>query len=112
AIAGQIVIAIPMAAITKSALAPVTGLLVAMIIRSFLLRVYSNAPFELKTSSGSVADLLPFSGWFSLSRALNYVATQIDTLLIGGVVGVNAAAYYGRAFQLITAPANLIGQAL
>ena len=57
-------------------------------------------------------DLMYFGGGFTLAKIANYVALQGDNLVVGRTLGAAALGFYGRAYQLMTAPAHAIGLVL
>lgn len=60
----------------------------------------------------TIAELLHFSGGFTLASIGNYVAGQGDSLVIGRWLGAEALGIYGRAYQLMTMPAMFVGDVL
>lgn len=60
----------------------------------------------------ALADLMFFGGGFTAARVGNYVAGQIDNLVVGRWMGPEALGVYGQAYRLMTAPANFFGQVL
>lgn len=57
-------------------------------------------------------ELLYFGGGFTLARVCNYLAGQIDRLVVGRWLGAQALGVYALASQLMTAPAVIFGQIL
>lgn len=57
-------------------------------------------------------ELMSFSGGFLLARIGNYAAGNGDNLVVGRWLGAAALGVYDRAYQLMAAPAMLLGQAL
>lgn len=57
-------------------------------------------------------ELVYFGGGFTLARIANYLALQGDNLVVGRMLGLPALGLYGRAYQLMSAPASLFGQVL
>jgi len=64
--------------------------------------------FERRT----IGELFYFGGGFTLARIGNYLAGQADKLVVGRWLGAQALGLYSLAYQLITAPAILVGQVL
>ncbi|WP_413378015.1 lipopolysaccharide biosynthesis protein [Alkalihalobacillus sp. 1P02AB] len=60
----------------------------------------------------SVKELMYFGGGFTLARVFNYAATQGDNIVIGRLLGPTVLGLYGRIYQLMVMPANVIGQVL
>ena len=57
-------------------------------------------------------ELMYFGGGFTMAKIANYVALQGDNLVVGRTLGPAALGFYGRAYQLMTAPAHGIGLVL
>jgi O-antigen/teichoic acid export membrane protein len=57
-------------------------------------------------------ELMSFSGGFLLARIGNYAAGNGDNLVVARWLGAAALGVYDRAYQLMAAPAMLLGQAL
>jgi PST family polysaccharide transporter len=60
----------------------------------------------------ALKDLMYFGGGFTLAKIANYIALQGDNLVVGRTLGPAALGFYGRAYQLMTAPAHGIGLVL
>ena len=58
------------------------------------------------------ADLLGFSSGFTAGRFSNYLAGQGEHLVLSYSLGAAALGVYGRAYQLMAAPAVLLGNVL
>jgi O-antigen/teichoic acid export membrane protein len=59
-----------------------------------------------------LGEILAFTGGFSLGRIGNYAAVNGDYLVVVRWLGVAALGLYERAYQLMAAPATLVGQVL
>ena len=57
-------------------------------------------------------ELLYFGGGYTAARLGNYVAGMGDSLVVGRFLGADALGLYGRAYQLMSAPAVLLGTAV
>jgi PST family polysaccharide transporter len=82
------------------------------VLQTALLLAASPHPKRPLLERRSLRDLLGFGGGFTLGRLGNYVAGQADYLVVGRVLGPVALGVYGRAYQLMAAPANILGQVL
>lgn len=60
----------------------------------------------------ATADLVHFGGGFTLARVGNYFGVQGDNLVVGRLMGAVPLGVYGRAYQLMAAPAGFFGQIL
>lgn len=60
-------------------------------------------------SAKETRELLNFGVGFSLARFFNYLATQADNLVVGRWLGAEALGIYGRAYQCLMMPANMVG---
>ncbi len=57
-------------------------------------------------------ELMFFGGGFTLAKFLNYTAHQGDNIVVGRWLGAEALGLYGRAYQLLVVPVNLMGSVL
>jgi PST family polysaccharide transporter len=57
-------------------------------------------------------ELMYFGGGFTAAKIANYLALQGDNLVVGRWLGPVALGLYGRAYQLMSVPAVLFGEAL
>ena len=90
----------------------VCGQLVQMLMRTdMVFTSISWRPRAVCTRS-AMRDLFHFSAGLTVARLLNYIATTGDNMVVGRVLGANALGIYGRAYQLMSQPANLIGNVL
>jgi O-antigen/teichoic acid export membrane protein len=73
---------------------------------------YSYAPEKISLSFDRTAfrELSRIGSAFTIAAAANLVALQGDNLIVGQTLGAKALGYYGRAYQLMTIPANALGQ--
>ena len=60
----------------------------------------------------AMRELLYFGGGFTLARIGNYLAGQGDNLVVGRSLGPIALGLYAHAYNLMAAPAILVGQVL
>jgi PST family polysaccharide transporter len=60
----------------------------------------------------AISELLYFGAGFTLARVLNFAAGHGDNLVVGRGLGAHALGVYGHAYQLMAAPAMLVGQVL
>ncbi|OTN75864.1 hypothetical protein A5886_000940 [Enterococcus sp. 8G7_MSG3316] len=65
---------------------------------------------NLKIFIGNLRQMARFGFGYSISRFLNVTTGQIDYLVVSKTMGTTSLGIYSRAFQLMTIPANLIGQ--
>lgn len=61
---------------------------------------------------GSVKELMVFGGGFTLTRIFNYIAMQGDNYIVNKTMGSEQLGYYGKAYNLLNYPANLVGQTI
>lgn len=61
---------------------------------------------------GSVKELMVFGGGFTLARIFNYIALQGDNYVVNKTMGSQYLGFYGKAYNLLNYPANLVGQTI
>jgi PST family polysaccharide transporter len=86
--------------------------LVQVLLKTASLLVVRPHPKSPSLERGAVEDLLYFGGGFTAARIGNYLAVQGDNLVVGRMLGAEALGIYGRAYQLMAAPAMAFGQIL
>ena len=86
------------------------GALAEVTIKAVTLAVMVRAPIAPILHGPSVRRVLSTGASFSLSRILNYVATSADKVIAGRYLGAAALGLYGRAYHLMSVPADLYGR--
>ena len=83
-----------------------------MLLRSVL--VFFCHPWRpgLRFSRAAFGELLHFSGGMTIGRVANYAASNGDNLVVGRYLGADDLGIYGRAYQIMVAPAAMIGNVL
>ncbi len=81
-------------------------------LKTILLLAVQPHPKRPLLQGRAFRELLFFGGGFTIARFSNYLASQGDNLVIGRWLGPVALGIYGRAYQLMQAPASLLGQVL
>jgi PST family polysaccharide transporter len=66
-------------------------------------------PIRPLFNSKAIKEIMGFGVGVSLSRIGNYFANQGDRMVIGKWLGPEPLGIYGRAYQLVLVPANLLG---
>lgn len=64
---------------------------------------------RLRIERRAFQELMYFGGGFTIARIANYLAVQGDNLVVGRILGPAALGIYGRAYQLMAAPAYGFG---
>ncbi len=81
-------------------------------LQALLVALARRDALGLAFSRPAAARLLRFGAGFSLARLANYAANQADNVVVGRGLGADALGAYGRAYQFMMLPANLIGTVL
>ena len=63
-------------------------------------------------SAGHFKELIGFGGWFTAAHLCNYSAGQADNVVVGKMLGTESLGVYGRAYNLMVKPVELVGSAL
>jgi O-antigen/teichoic acid export membrane protein/peptidoglycan/LPS O-acetylase OafA/YrhL len=90
----------------------VAGQVAQMIVRTAMLFGFHEWRPRLACERGAMRDLRRFSSGMTVARLANYVATNGDNVIVGRYLGASALGVYGRAYQLMSQPANLVGNVL
>jgi O-antigen/teichoic acid export membrane protein len=86
------------------------GALAEVAIKAVTLAVMVRPPLLPMLHGPSLRRVLTTGASFSLSRILNYVATSADKVIAGRYLGAAALGLYGRAYHLMSVPADLYGR--
>ena len=86
------------------------GALAEVAIKAVTLALAVRAPMAPMLYGPSLRRLLSMGASFSLSRILNYIATSADKVIAGRYLGAAALGLYGRAYHLMSVPADLYGR--
>lgn len=81
-------------------------------MRAVLLGLFARHRWSLGFHRSEARDLLNYGAAFSLGKVGHFAATQGDNFIVARFLGVADLAFYSRAFQFVTLPANLLGGAL
>jgi PST family polysaccharide transporter len=105
-------VGITLAALGFGVWALVGAHLAQMVLKTVLLLLVRPHPAAPQLDRRACGELLYFGGGFTASRFSNYLAGQGEHLVIGRWLGAVALGVYGRAYQLMAAPAVLFGNVL
>lgn len=78
-------------------------------IKTVLINSLTESRGPWRTSKAGLTDVLSFGFGDTLGQLANFLANQLDNILIGKLIGVSALGVYGRAYQISIMPVNLIG---
>jgi PST family polysaccharide transporter len=81
-------------------------------IQTAMLVAYRRHAIRWTAPRWAMRDLLIFGSGHTLGRYLNYAALQGDFVVVGRCISDGALGVYGRAYQLATAPAMIVGGVL
>jgi O-antigen/teichoic acid export membrane protein len=79
------------------------------LLKTAMLLVSQPLSFRLRIERRAFRELMYFGGGFTIARIANYLAVQGDNLVVGRALGSVALGIYGRAYQLMAAPAHGFG---
>ena len=86
--------------------------LLQLTLKSSMFIIYAGWLPRIGWDGAAAKELVGFSGGITVARLANHLATNGDNLVVGARLGEAALGFYGRAYQIMVAPANLIGQVL
>jgi PST family polysaccharide transporter len=86
------------------------GALADVAIKAVTLALMVRPPLAPMLHGPSLRRVLTTGASFSVSRILNYIALSADKIVAGRVLGAGALGLYGRAYQLMSVPADLYGR--
>jgi PST family polysaccharide transporter len=111
-VAGYGAVGVTLAALGFGAWALVGAHLTQTLLKTVLMILARPHPAWPLLDRRACGELLYFGGGFTASRFSNYLAGQGEHLVIGRCLGAVALGVYGRAYQLMAAPAVLFGNVL
>lgn len=79
------------------------------LLKTAMLMVSEPPPLGFRIERKAFRELMYFGGGFTIARIANYLAVQGDNLVVGRILGPAALGIYGRAYQLMAAPAHGFG---
>ena len=79
------------------------------LLKTAMLLVSQPVVFRFRVERLAFRELMYFGGGFTIARIANYLAVQGDNLVVGRALGPAALGVYGRAYQLMAAPAHGFG---
>lgn len=109
---GYGVVGIALAYAGYGAWALVAAELVKVLARTAILLGGQHGRARPGWDTGAFRELMYFGGGFTVARIANYLAVQGDNLVVGRALGPAALGVYGRAYQLMAAPAAALGDVL
>lgn len=89
----------------------VAGEISEAVFRSVIL-LRSRARPRLMLERRALSELLYFGSGFTIAKVANFFAVNGDNLVVGRMLGAAALGLYGRAYQLMSAPAASFGTVL
>lgn len=102
-------VALPMAFWGFGAWALATGLMTQVVARTISLIILHPPAIALLPSSVEARELLRTGYGFSAGQIGNFVATQVDYVIVGRYLGPEALGFYNRAYQFLLLPAQVFG---
>lgn len=90
----------------------VGALVIQHFLRMVMLLLGQPHPKRLMLERRAIGELLYFGGGFTLARICNYLASQVDRLVVGRWLGAETLGVYSLSSQLMTTPAVIVGQIL
>lgn len=90
----------------------VYGFIIRQAFNSFLLSIYSSLRLTYYFNFESIKNLLKFSSFVFADRIFNYFFRNLDNIIVGKFLGVEALGFYSLAYNLMLFPVSNIAQAL
>lgn len=109
---GYGIISIVFAVMGYGAWSLVYGIVSQSVMQSIGILYYSRHTKKTNIDFKCAKELLNYGGGFTIGKIGNYFALQGDNIVIAKLLGANALGIYGRAYQMMVLPANLVGTAV
>lgn len=111
-VVGYAGVAITLALLDFGVWSLVAGTVVSILLQSAAALWAAPPRFPLSLSGRETRELLGFGGGVSLNNTVNYLAANVDYLVIGKFLDATLLGLYTRAFQLVTMPLSKIAATL
>jgi O-antigen/teichoic acid export membrane protein len=105
-------VGVTLAVLDQGVWALVAANIAQVLLRTIMLLRACRTPLLGRGDRESARHILHFGTGFTMAKVLNYVAGQGDYFVIGRWMSADALGNYGRAYQLVGMPAQLIGQVM
>lgn len=105
-------VAVVLALLGWGAWALILSILVQYVAQTFYVLSIERMGFHFRITKESVKELMVFGCGFTLTRIFNYIAMQGDNYIVNKTMGATQLGYYGKAYNLLNYPANLVGQTI
>lgn len=109
---GYVGVAIVMALLGHGVWSLVFGTVVSLILQALLVLLAEPPRLRLSLAKRETAELLGFGSGVSINNTINYLAANVDYLVIGKLLNATLLGLYTRAFQLVTMPLSKIAATL
>lgn len=109
---GHAVVSVSLAAMGFGVWSLVLGTVVALTLSAIFLLFMSPPRLPLSLARKEISELFSFGGGVSLNNAINYLAANVDYLVIGKSLDATLLGLYSRAYQLVTLPLSKIASTL
>jgi len=90
----------------------VFGSLVSLVCSALAAMLFQPPHLPLSLARKELRELVRFGGGVSLNSVINYLAANVDYLVIGRILGQTALGLYSQAYRLITLPVSKIAATL
>ncbi len=105
-------VALPLAQLGFGTWSLAIAQMVQVTSRTVALFMMRRTAMRLWPSRSSASGLLNVGSGFSAGQVGNFVATQVDYLIVGRWLGAEALGFYNRAYQFLMLPTQLFGAAV
>jgi O-antigen/teichoic acid export membrane protein len=106
---GYAIVSIVAAAMGLGIWALVAGNVVQALLSSCGFLIQAGLKLRLRLDRAVLGQLVKFGFGLTLARIGNYIATNIDYIIVGRTLGADALGFYSRAYLLLMQPAQLFG---
>lgn len=100
--------AIVLAKMGFGALGVVYALIIQAVVLSAIMLSGEPIPRPFKFDVAAFKDLMSVARGFSMATVLSYIASQSDNFVVGRWLGAADLGLYGRAYNLMSRPANMV----
>lgn len=109
-VVGYGVVGVTLALLRAGVWALVAAEMSKVALYSTILLLTRPQPFTLRPERRAFAELMYYGSGFTVSKIANYLALQLDNVIVGRWLGAAALGFYGRAYELMAAAPALLGE--
>jgi len=90
----------------------VLATLAQALLKTILMNITCKTKRKITFDFPALKELVIFGGGFTIAKIFNNIALQADNVIVSRTMGTAMLGIYGKAYQMMSVPANLLGGVL